>query len=107
MKATLPGPSVSPVGPKADEGKFSASVVRCPPARSTREMRPVVLTPGRKRGVGRPLCGTNPSGGEPGSATIRDPSGAKVNPRGLIRPVATTLAFAGSGGGLGWAVAGG
>src|SRR4051794_27626511 len=71
-----------------------------------REMRPVVVVAGRNMGVGGPCGASKPAGTAPDSATTSAPSGANVKPRGLIRPVATTLAFDGKLGDAGCAVAG-
>ena len=71
-------------------------VVRSPVARSMRETRPVLVVPGAELGRGRP----SRAPGRPGrrARTRRRsgaPSGANVNPLGLIRPLATTVALVG------------
>src|SRR5215204_1654834 len=69
-------------------------------------MRPVVVVAGRNIGVGGPCGDSKPSGTAPDSATTSAPSGANAKPRGLIRPLATTVAFGGTAGGAGCAPAG-
>src|SRR3954453_857600 len=105
MYATFAGPSVSP-NDDADDGSPSASVVRSPVLRSMREIRPVVVVAGRNMGVGGPCGASKPSGTAPDSATTSAPSGANVKPRGLIRPVATAVAFDGKLRTAAWVLAG-